>query len=191
METTSKKWFYEINSERKGPVDETQIEKLIKDGTIGYGTKVWTDGFPEWLKIENTDLKKFLETVPPPVNPQKSKSKPSNVSAWFLAFGPIIGYIVEYMYTYMQNTGYGEDLAESITNLQMSGHLYWWVPFLVNTILLLWDYGTVKKAGANAKELAKFIVIIPVYLYKRAQMFGDNLAYFIVWIVAFVISLIS
>lgn len=59
--TTATEWFYEEKGERKGPVSEGEIIQFIESSVITRGTCVWRQGFPEWLKIENTVLRNHLD----------------------------------------------------------------------------------------------------------------------------------
>jgi hypothetical protein len=190
MSSENIQWFYQHGTERKGPVSESDIQTLIKEGRINFGTLVWKNGFPEWLKIENTELKVHLNNVPPPLSTNAEadkKVKVNNIAVWFLAFGPILGVLAEYFFTGFINSG--GDLGEIQAKIDMINHKYWYVVLIVNFALLFWDYQILKKANVDMKYIQKIIILIPVYLYKRAQMFNDNLAYFIVWIAAFILSL--
>jgi len=41
-------WFYSTGGERKGPVSQSEFEKLVQDGVIQAGTLVWKDGMADW-----------------------------------------------------------------------------------------------------------------------------------------------
>lgn len=58
---------------------------------------------------------------------------------------------------------------------------------IVNIVLCTVDENNLKKAGYDTSVLGN-AWLIPVYLYKRAEMFHHSKAYFIVWCVTFVIS---
>lgn len=62
------------------------------------------------------------------------------------------------------------------------------IAFLVaNIVLCSVDDNMLKKAGYDTTPLGN-TWLIPVYLYKRAEMFHHSKAYFIVWCITFVIS---
>ena len=42
-------WYYSLNGERQGPVDVTEMEKLLADGTVTDATRVWREGLAKWL----------------------------------------------------------------------------------------------------------------------------------------------
>jgi len=41
-------WYYTMNNQQIGPVDEAEIKKLVAAGTITHSTLVWTNGMPNW-----------------------------------------------------------------------------------------------------------------------------------------------
>ncbi len=84
--TTQNNWFYEENGQRKGPVSENEMVQFIKSSVISHGTSVWKQGFPDWLKVENTDLRVHLDnSAPPPLSGEHINS----TLVWVLAFAPL------------------------------------------------------------------------------------------------------
>lgn len=59
-------WYYTVNNQQVGPVDEKEIKKLIAAGTITHATMVWTTGMATWLPIAQTALGTLMGSVPPP-----------------------------------------------------------------------------------------------------------------------------
>lgn len=49
-----KSWYYAINNERMGPVDEADLAPLLANGTIGPQTLVWCEGMADWATAETT-----------------------------------------------------------------------------------------------------------------------------------------
>lgn len=41
-------WYYVAGSEQQGPVDDTERERLVREGTITDSTLVWHEGMVEW-----------------------------------------------------------------------------------------------------------------------------------------------
>jgi uncharacterized RDD family membrane protein YckC len=41
-------WYYAINGQRQGPVSESDIERLAREGVIQPDTLVWRQGLPNW-----------------------------------------------------------------------------------------------------------------------------------------------
>ncbi len=62
-------WYYTLNNQQVGPVEEAEIKKLVDAGTITHGTMVWTNGMANWLPIGQTPLASLLGSAPPPVMP--------------------------------------------------------------------------------------------------------------------------
>jgi hypothetical protein len=70
------------------------------------------------------------------------------------------------------------------------GH-YWYLTVLLNISLSLFDEKRLKNAGHETRRLKGWVFIVPVYLYQRAKMLNQNLAYFIVWLGSFAITLFA
>lgn len=68
--STEKNYFYEINQQTLGPVSHTELIELVKNGKVTYGNSIWTEGFPDWIKVENSEFKSYISS-PPPVTPRK------------------------------------------------------------------------------------------------------------------------
>lgn len=86
-------WFYRLNKEQKGPISEEEVSGLIKNGFLGYGTMVWKNEFPEWIKLESSDLKKYLIT-PPPSNTKIVDDAKSNWLLWLTAALPLLTLLI-------------------------------------------------------------------------------------------------
>lgn len=41
-------WYYEEQGRRAGPVDDTELARLVAAGTIREATLVWREGWPQW-----------------------------------------------------------------------------------------------------------------------------------------------
>lgn len=63
-----RKWYYSVNKNRQGPMPESDIAGLIKNGVVGPDTYVWTKSIGEWARMGDTDLIDFLDEPesPPP-----------------------------------------------------------------------------------------------------------------------------
>lgn len=59
-------WYYTLNNQQVGPVDEKEIKKLVAAGTITHATMVWTTGMANWQPIGQTALASLMGSVPPP-----------------------------------------------------------------------------------------------------------------------------
>lgn len=174
-------WFYEENGLRKGPISEEEMVDLIKSSVIFHGTSVWKQGFPDWLKIENTDLRIHLDkSTPPPLSGEHI----NNTIVWVLAFAPLIGYFLEWIFAGIIH-GSNEYAAEAA----MENSKYWFITVALNIAISIFDEKTLTKAGHNTEKFKGWVWLVPVYLYQRSKLTKQNLAYFIVWIVCFLLIL--
>lgn len=95
--------------------------------------------------------------------PKPTQAPVSNTLVWILAFVPAIGALFAF------------------------GTL---VVLAVNIILCVADDRQLSKAGYNTATLGS-AWLIPVYLYKRADMLHQGKGYFIVWCVTFGLSFLG
>lgn len=176
-------WFYAIDNERKGGVTEAEIIELIKKGTIGHGTYVWKKGLGDWTRVENTELRTYVDDIsPPPLTGENV----SNSIVWVLAFAPIIGGLLENL---VAEFVHGDDLSRIISN---EVGKFWYITLILNSALAIWDEKRIKKAGINTSKFYLWAwILVPVYLFKRSRALKQNLSYFIVWMVCFFIVLAS
>ena len=115
-------------------------------------------------RIAETELSDLIPSdEPPPL----TGNKVSNFFIWLLAFAPIIGSIIE---------------GEFFTN----GSLLFW--FILNSSLAVLDDIKLKRAGHKTNNLVWAILLVPVYLWKRATLTKQSKSYFWVWIISFAIS---
>jgi hypothetical protein len=95
-------WYYSVNNQQVGPVDEKEIKKLIAAGTITHGTMVWTTGMDTWQLIGKTPLASLMGSVPPPAvgsvppmlvveNPKVAQIKTLFTWFWISLIGIILG----------------------------------------------------------------------------------------------------
>lgn len=177
-----KPWFYEKNGQRIGGVSQTTIIQSINNQTLSYGSLVWKAGFPEWMKIENTELRQYLEQAsPPPLTGQHV----SNSIVWVLAFAPIIGFFLEAMVASLVHDG-----DEYLIETAIINGTYWYITVILNIALSLWDANRLKKLGTDTKKFDVWAWLVPVYLFQRAQALNHNRAYFAVWVMSFVFILV-
>ena len=180
-ETTQ--WFYEENGHKMGPVSGDAIARLIRASTISAGTPVWKEGFADWTPVENTDLRVHLDTTSPP---PLSGDHMNNTLVWVLAFAPVLGYILEWAVAGAIHKG-NELAAESA----MEDAKYWFITVGLNIALSYADESRLRKAGYDTRKFKGWVWLVPVYLYQRARATKQNLAYFSVWIICFVFTLLG
>ena len=41
-------WFYALNGQQAGPVDDAELDRLVQNGTIAQSTLVWYSGMAQW-----------------------------------------------------------------------------------------------------------------------------------------------
>lgn len=183
IHTEEKSWFYEKNGQRIGGVSEQEIIELIKNQAITYGATVWKTGFPDWMMIENTELRCHLEkSAPPPLTGHQV----NNTLVWLLAFAPIIGLALEYFVSGVMHSD-----SEYLTQSAAENGDYWYITLILNIALCVWDARRLKTAGINTTTFRGWRWLVPVYLFQRAKMLKQNQAYFIIWIICFFITLTS
>jgi hypothetical protein len=172
-------WFLEEDGERKGPFSETEVISFIKNGHVDSQSSVWKNGYADWIIIKNSELSKYFLTVdPPPLSGDKVK----NGLVWWLAFAPILGFIIEY---FIGGLIWGKDVSdEHVANL-------WFITLGLNIFLSVADEKNLQKAGHNTDKIKGWTWLVPVYLYQRATFLKQNLGYFIVWCICFVLILME
>ena len=122
------------------------------------------------MNIEKSKFNEYLGA--PPLTGTSVK----NGMVWTLAFAPAIGQLCE-------------GFVGSIIGMQYFEKL-WFITVLLNIGLSLADERVLKKAGHDTSKMGS-AWIVPVYLYKRAHVLKQNLAYFITWIVVFALVLLK
>lgn len=68
-------WYYTLNNQQTGPVEDEEIKRLIEAGTVNQTTLVWTSGMANWAPIGQSALAGLLggaipataTAVPPPI----------------------------------------------------------------------------------------------------------------------------
>lgn len=69
-------WYYCLNNQQCGPVDEAAVKNLIAVGTIARNTLVWQDGMNSWQPVSATALVAMLPPGPPPLVPPTYTAAP-------------------------------------------------------------------------------------------------------------------
>ena len=174
-------WFYEKNGQRQGPVSGDEVQKLIKSGVISRSTAVWTQGFTEWILMDETDLIQYIDSSTPPPIPGKYLD---NTIAWLIAVLPLFWGIVHSLITQFILTGPRRGSA-----------LFVWLPvvafFAVYILLYRIDEKRIKAAGHNYDSISPWAWMVPaVYLYQRAMVLNQNLHCFLALIGCMVFGLL-
>jgi hypothetical protein len=101
-----------------------------------------------------------------------SQAEVSNTIVWWLAFAPLLGSFIA-------------GFCAGITHVSIGK--FWWTTVALNLILSHADGKHLRKAGYDTSSLGGSW-LIPIYLYKRAEMLGQSKSYFTVWVVLFILS---
>jgi hypothetical protein len=58
-------WWYVSNNQRKGPIDDEELRRLLIDGTLNSNSLVWKEGMEGWQPARQIDeLSSFLTALP-------------------------------------------------------------------------------------------------------------------------------
>jgi hypothetical protein len=49
-------WYYNLNNQPAGPVDEAALKTLFARGAINFDTLVWREGAPSWVRLAETHI---------------------------------------------------------------------------------------------------------------------------------------
>lgn len=182
-------WWYEMDGERKGPVEEKEIVRMIEDKSLKKDNLVWKDGMKAWLMVSETDFSEHIasDMMPPPLHGGAVKDN----FIWWLAFAPLLGQIVQSIFLEITNPSPDrndsiKDYINYMTNTDFNK--FWFATLALNIILAAADEANLKKAGYDTAKLGS-VFLVPVYMYKRAELLKQKNTYFWIWIVSFVITL--
>lgn len=177
-----REWHYEENGMRMGPVTESTIAQLIKEGKLTYGNMVWRKGIQNWIKLEESDLKNHLTNdQPPPL----TGNAVNNSLVWILAFAPIIALIIENM---LPGELYYQEGAvwPSLKNIHR-----WYIVLPLNIGLTYFDLMQLSKGGHKVDKFKWMTIFVPLYLYERAELLKQNKAYLFIWIFCLAVYVFS
>jgi len=166
------RWYYALDGGRRGPVSDASIVGMIRDRALQRSTPVWREGMPAWVAAVETELEPAFaaQGTPPPL----SGDAVDNTMVWTLAFAPILGRI----------------LTVTLFGLLGPPIAYWAVPIGLNVVICSADEKRLKRAGYDTAPLGS-VFLVPVYLFKRAELLRQSNAYAIVWIATFALSFLG
>lgn len=78
-------WYYAINNQQLGPVDEARMKELLADGTITSSTLVWSSGMSTWQPLSQTPLggtTSLSQAITPPVVTQPEVENLNKLFTW-------------------------------------------------------------------------------------------------------------
>lgn len=53
-------WFYAVDGQKNGPISDSQLDELLRSGTINRNTLVWCDGMANWQPLADARPGGFL-----------------------------------------------------------------------------------------------------------------------------------
>jgi hypothetical protein len=66
-------WYYVQGSERIGPVEESELESLVRAGTLDEESYVWKRGFDNWARLKGvSELAYILQPAQPAPTPMRT-----------------------------------------------------------------------------------------------------------------------
>lgn len=68
-------WYYLLNDTRVGPVEGSEIERLVSQGSVTANTPVWCDGLDGWEEAGNHFSISEGFSGPPPVPPRSPSAR--------------------------------------------------------------------------------------------------------------------
>jgi uncharacterized RDD family membrane protein YckC len=93
-------WYYAIEGQQKGPVSNSELEQLVREGIIALDTLVWHAGMADWRRWDSVASSLKQPPVPiyaaPPPNPAVRRFIYAGFWIRFLAYiidGALIGMI--------------------------------------------------------------------------------------------------
>jgi hypothetical protein len=71
MDGNNSKWYYVLNNQQQGPVDEGTILQMMQNNLVTGNTLVWQEGMPGWAPLQSTALQAIIpvRSAPPVVPP--------------------------------------------------------------------------------------------------------------------------
>ena len=80
MQKNATMWYYMLNNQRMGPVDDSAMRALLAAGTIHIDTLVWTDGMPNWDRLSQTTLGSGMSLPPAAPRPAPPAYQPGQAA---------------------------------------------------------------------------------------------------------------
>jgi hypothetical protein len=199
-------WYYTINNQQFGPVDEAKIKELAASGSINANTLVWAAGMAAWAPVSQTPLASLLGNLPPAPPPpyyptavmkDPEVQKVDNLFMWFwisligiLLFGigiipaAILFFVLAHKgWKAVQHEGIRATPDQAIAYCFIPGwNFYWWFPAfrgLAKEFNALFD-----KEGLAAERFNLDLVTwMLICLYASPITFGFSaIAFIVLWI---------
>jgi hypothetical protein len=198
-------WYYTLNNQQMGPVDESEMKKLVASGVVTHATMVWTTGMATWQQIGQTSLASLLGSVPPPPvgsfppamvyeNPKVTQLKSLFTWFWITLAGSIITFgvsaiasvvlffiIIYKAWELVQHEGIRATADQALAYCFIPGwNFYWYFPAfrgLARELNMAMDKENVQADRINL-DLALWMIIT---MYASWSGIGA-IAYIVLWI---------
>ena len=72
-------WYYALNGQQQGPVNEAELQRLLQAGTINLNTLVWREGLADWQPISSAMPNSSSGTPTPPPTPTSNLTEVAGV----------------------------------------------------------------------------------------------------------------
>jgi hypothetical protein len=169
---TEGQWYYAKDGERHGPVSEGELQKLYISELVDDSTKVWSQGYPTWIPLRNSNIA-FIKAAPPPL----TGAELNNTWVWLLVLVPIITSITQWVF--QSNVGTSGEAAFG-----------WILALALNTAFSTMDERAVKAGGYRPTSIWLGALLVPVYAFMRGARTGRAQLYGWMWILSLIISVI-
>lgn len=142
-------WYYSLNNQPAGPVDEGTLRSLFASGVINGNTLIWREGMPGWVMLWQTQIGPSMPapTAVPPVNSfyYQQPTKPSrkglkNLFIWWLVTN--CAYLVILVAGALTNL-LMENMEETFLMLMAAINCVFYLPLMTSAVLeyiLLYKY---------------------------------------------------
>lgn len=179
-------WYYNVKGARKGPVSVATIRELLAKNKLDSSDLVWKAGQKDWQTIRESDLGSLVASEPPPLVGRAV----SNTIVWFIAFVPLILGFIDTGMAHNHNTSNIGAAMLARAGQYNGPEIGFKVSLLAYIFLGAWDTHNLKKAGyANGLKMNFLaILLMPVYLFVRANLLKQRPTYAITWVVLFIVS---
>jgi hypothetical protein len=159
-------WYYAQQGNRVGPVSREDIERLVREGKVTADTSVWS-GEGEWRPAREDQTLGHLFRQPIDVTTPLVGKKTDDRLAWGIAASPLADVVLGWI------TG------------GVSSLFVW----LACIVLAIKDEKRLKASGHQAAS-HWWILLVPVYLWKRAVALKQSKKIFWYWVAAFALALV-
>ncbi|MBL9113558.1 MAG: RDD family protein [Verrucomicrobiaceae bacterium] len=72
-------WYYALNGQQQGPVNEAELQRLLQVGTINLNTLVWREGLPDWQPMSSAMPASSSGAPTPPPTPESNLTEVAGV----------------------------------------------------------------------------------------------------------------